>query len=242
VAYNKIEGFAYDAIRGLADTSTYEYNIITTSYGIDNAHDDAFQSWSTDSAGKVGQGTVSNVVIRGNLIIDQTDPAQAFPQQYGMQGIGNFDGFSENWVIENNIIITDMWHGIALYGARNCRIMNNTVVKNPLNRTDKTPWIAIYPHKTRGAGEGNIVSNNLVSDLGEMTGVQQRSNNIVIRKKTYQDYFINYAGYDVHLRLGSKAINAGTGTGAPLIDRDEHSRALPVDAGAYEFTPARNNK
>ena len=33
-----------------------------------------------------------------------------------------------DWVIENNVVIVDHWHGITLGGARNCRIVNNTVI------------------------------------------------------------------------------------------------------------------
>jgi len=31
-------------------------------------------------------------------------------------------------VVENNVILTDHWHGISLYGAQRCRVINNTVV------------------------------------------------------------------------------------------------------------------
>ena len=54
------------------------------------------------------------------------DPNQPF--RGTLQGLGCFDGFYIDWVIENNLVVTDHWHGISLCGAVNCRIVNNTVV------------------------------------------------------------------------------------------------------------------
>ncbi len=45
-----------------------------------------------------------------------------------MQGIFGKDGMFEDFVIENNAVIVDHWHGISLYRTTNCRIINNTVV------------------------------------------------------------------------------------------------------------------
>ena len=45
-----------------------------------------------------------------------------------MQAIGCFDGWFVNWVVENNVIITDHWHGITFLGMRDSRIVNNTVI------------------------------------------------------------------------------------------------------------------
>jgi parallel beta-helix repeat protein len=45
-----------------------------------------------------------------------------------MQDIGCFDGFFDGWVVENNVVITDHWHGISFYGMKNSRIVNNTVI------------------------------------------------------------------------------------------------------------------
>ena len=79
-----------------------------------------------------------------------------------MQGIGCFDGFYEDWIIENNIIITDHWHGITLVGARNCRIVNNTVIDR--NSTKPGPLrIRIGNRKNGQPSTGNIIRNNLAT-------------------------------------------------------------------------------
>ncbi len=210
VSYNTIYGFMNDGIRGLSDDSRYEYNTVAGSYAIDDNHDDAFQSWSTDENGKVGLGKVSNVILRGNLFISQVDPDQPFKQNVsGMQGIGNFDGFFENWIVENNVILTDMWHGISFYGAINCKITNNVVLKSPFNAQPFTPWIAIYDHKKLGPSKGNIISNNLTSTIKERKGVITFDHNIDVLPKNYEEYFVNWKAFDVKLNPKIKKQQAG---------------------------------
>src|SRR5690606_12571794 len=82
------------------------------------------------SDGGVGTGVVRGVVIRGNVFINFTDPDREFAGS--AQGIGCFDGFFEDWVIENNVVVVNHWHGITLLGARNVRVVNNTVVDKRL--------------------------------------------------------------------------------------------------------------
>jgi len=232
VTGNVIAGFSGDAIRGLADNATYEYNIIKNAYKVDNNHDDGFQSWSTNASGQVGKGVVKDVVLRSNTIIAQTDPAQPFPGST-LQGIGCFDGFFENWTVENNIVITDMWHGISFYGATNCKIVNNTVVKNPLNVVAApVPWIGIYNHKDGRLSTGNIVRNNLTSDISSMSGAVLSNN---IKTSAYNFHFVNYGAFDLHLKARSTAVNAGTTLNAPATDLEQYTRSIPYDIGAFEY-------
>ena len=208
VSGNTIYGFVNDGIRGLADQCIYEYNTVAGSYGIDDNHDDAFQSWSTDEHGKVGMGKVSDVILRGNLFVSQIDPNQPFLQERGMQGIGNFDGFFENWTVENNIIITNMWHGIAFYGAKNCKITNNTVLSNPLSTLPFTPWIAIYDHKKGMASEGNSMKNNLATDFKEKKGVVDDSNNRKLPVSRLITDLKDWKAFDVRLNAAKAAVGA----------------------------------
>lgn len=199
INHNIIYGFANDGIRGLSNNSRFEYNTISGSYSVDDNHDDAFQSWSTDDAGKVGAGKIENVVFSHNFVISQLDPAQPFKQITGMQGVGNFDGFFENWLVDGNVIITDMWHGIAFYGAINCKIINNVIVKNPLNILPQTPWIAIYNHKKLGPSSENEISNNFTSTIGEKKGVAILKNNSEIPVAEYAKYLKNWKAFDATL-------------------------------------------
>src|SRR6185436_8988786 len=119
-------------LRGLSDYGKFEYNLIKNFYVANANHDDVFQSWSGGVYGiPVGEDTVTGIEIRGNTFISHTDPNQ--PLLTEPQAIGCFDGMFKDWIVENNLIITEHWHGISLYGAINCRVVNNTIVENPLN-------------------------------------------------------------------------------------------------------------
>jgi hypothetical protein len=62
------------------------------------------------------------------------------------------------WVVENNVVLTDHWHGISFYGARNLRIVNNAVDPGP-------PWIMVTAHKGGTPSRDTLVRNNLTTDL-----------------------------------------------------------------------------
>lgn len=231
VAHNVVQDFMSDGLRGLADNCVFECNTVKNCYKIDDNHDDGFQSWSGGEAGvKVGGGVVKGVTLRGNTFISYTDPAQPF--KAAMQGIGCFDGMFEDWVVENNLVVTDMWHGIAFYGAKNCRIVNNTVVKNPIDAAPRTPWIQISPHKRGMKSTGNLVRNNLVQTLNVTDDEATADHNIVMQKPA--DAFVDFAHFDFHPRSDSAAVDAGSSDGTPAQDLAGKRRIMPPDAGALE--------
>lgn len=242
VQSNVIDTFNGDGLRGLADFCTFEYNTVKNCVATNDNHDDGFQSWSNGPGG-VGTGVVKGVVLRGNIIINYEDPNLPFPGE--LQGIGCFDGFFEDWVVENNVVLVDHWHGISFYGARNCKFVNNTVVD--INNTGAGPsWLMVTAHKDGTASTGNIVRNNLVSDLALDAGSSTASNNI--ETTNYSAFFVNWAAHDVRLKAGSAAIDAGTSVDAPAIDILQAARPadgngdgkVAWDVGAYEYgaTPA----
>jgi parallel beta-helix repeat protein len=235
VSRNLIANFRGDGIRGLADNVIYEYNTIKNSYNVDDNHDDGFQSWSYGSGG-VGTGVVKNVVLRGNTIINFEDPNQ--PHKGELQGVGLFDGMFENWIVENNLVITNHWHGISFYGAINCKIINNTVVDNDLNPSPD-PWIMINDHKNGTPSSGVIVRNNISTDFS-ITGAVVEDHNIEFTMNSASTYFINPSGGtgNYHLNFSSPAIDSGSGDGAPNIDKDGITRPQGngFDIGCYEFT------
>ncbi len=84
-----------------------------------------------------------------------------------MQGIGFFDGPYFDCVIEINVVIVEHFHGIALFGANNCRIVNNTVLpyQGTFSYIAGPPWIQILSSKQGERSSDNIISNNLTTDL-----------------------------------------------------------------------------
>lgn len=230
VEYNTIENIMGDGIRGLASFCSYEYNVVKNFYNIDdNAnHDDGFQSYSNY------EDPVSDVILRGNKFISFTKTGD--PETGQMQGIAMFDGFFENWTIENNLVVTDHWHGISLYGVNNSKIINNTSVKNPIDFWGLTPWITVKPHKDARPSNNNVIRNNLATDIiddGVGTIVE---NNLVIGTGDYSLYFEDANNFNFDLTTTSAAIDAGISTDAPTIDINKNPRPLGAnwDVGCYE--------
>lgn len=235
VERNQIVGFSADGLRGLGDDGLFEYNLVKNVYVDDAAgdanHDDGFQSWSV-GAGGVGTGVVKGVVLRGNVFVNRDDPAQKLPN--AMQGIGCFDGTFEGWVVENNVVITDHWHGISFYGMRGSRIVNNTVI-DVNDVTPGPPWIKVAPHKDGTASRDVVVRNNLATAFAlEGTNVTG-DHNLVL--KDLGAVFVDPAKLDLHLRDGAAAIDVGSAELAPAIDVEGIARpqGSAVDLGAYEW-------
>ncbi len=230
VEHNEVDSFSGDGMRGLGDYTTFQYNLVKNCYDVNDNHDDGFQSWSNGPGG-VGTGEVTGMVLRGNVIINYEDPNQ--PLRGPLQGIGCFDGTFVDWVVENNVIITDHWHGISLYGARNSRIVNNTVL-DPNGDSPGPPWIKIENHKNGTAPVNCLVANNLTTDLANASGVTEDHNMII---DDPGKFFVNPGAYDVHLLDNAPAIDQGTSDNAPTHDIEGIARpqGSGVDVGAYEW-------
>ena len=249
-SYNTVKNFAGDGMRGLADNGTFKYNVVKDNYAIDTNHDDGFQSWTNE--GGVGKGTLKNIVLIGNIFINYTDPDRDFLGP--MQGIFGTDGMFEGFVLENNVVIVDHWHGISLYGATNCRIINNTVIDayfgvtypnhpDPNVRGPLGPsWIKIANHKNGTQSTGNIVRNNIANQivLGN-TGVGVQDHNLILIGNNSGDYeveFIDWQNFDFHLKENATAIDKASENLAPVLDADRNSRPVGTafDIGAYEYS------
>ncbi|MBX3459932.1 MAG: right-handed parallel beta-helix repeat-containing protein [Planctomycetes bacterium] len=233
---NVIDGFSGDGIRGLGDYGVYEYNVVKNAIDVgDGHHDDGFQSWSVGPGG-VGTGSVTGVVLRGNTFINHENPSH--PMRTTMQGVGCFDGWFDDWVIENNVVITDHWHGITLLGARNCRIVNNTVI-DLYTGTPGPSWIQIGFHKDGTPSEDCVIRNNLsntISVPGGQTNIVS-DHNILVNDPSL--FFVDPAAFNLRLLETASAVDAGSGALAPGIDRDKFARpyGAGIDVGAYEWHP-----
>ena len=264
VRKNVIENFVGDAIRGLASYCKFEYNLVKNVYDITGYysseegpgnHDDGFQSY-TSAVGGIEE-VVEGVVLRGNKFICYTDPNQI--EKGMMQGIACFDGYYYKWIIENNVVITDSWHGITFLGCEQSVIVNNTVMDNWIENDlviggaivgEMTPWIWIGPLKSdRGSGPSNdnIIRNNLITqskagfagyksilDEGVNTIVE---NNVEVPTVQKDTYFVDIQNFDFHEKTGAPSMDNGINIDLPVNDRDENSRLVgpAADAGAYEF-------
>ncbi len=232
ISHNLLNNFGADGFRGLGNGSQFLYNRIQNALVDDYAtgnHDDGFQSWATN-------GPVKNITLKGNQIFSHTDPTLPLKTSI-LQGLVNFDGFSERWVIEDNIVLTDHPHGITLLGAKFCRVNNNTVINNPLHLFSygNPPWIRIGPHKNGAKSSGNLTRNNLMA-FNYQDGDPGSFDHNLIANNT--DHFVDYAHWNFHLKPGAAPINAGTFVDGSTLDNDEKIRldSFP-DIGAFEFGP-----
>jgi hypothetical protein len=231
---NLVDGFSADGLRGLGDNGRFEYNRVQNNYvgdPPDTNHDDGFQSWSVGPGG-VGTGEVRGVVLRGNVFVNLLNPSH--PLRSSMQAIGCFDGFFVNWVVENNVVVTDHWHGITFLGMKDSRIVNNTVID--LNQSSPgPPWIMVNPHKDGRPSENVVVRNNLATDFAvEGTNVVA-DHNVEFTSAGAAALFLA-PPFDLRLRPGTTAVNTGSKALAPPLDAEgvQRPQGAGVDLGAYE--------
>jgi len=228
VAGNEIINFSRDGMRAIGSDGIYEYNIIKNCYKVDDNHDDGIQSFTTNG------NVVDRNTLRGNIIINREDPNQALSGT--LQGIGCFDGFYHDWVIENNLVFVDHYHGISLYGARNCTIINNTVLDPTPDETPGSIWIRIHPHKDGSPSSDNIVANN-VSNRFIIDGGVEISNFVLTDHTDYQENFVDFLNNDFHLISSSVLVDSADIEWATEIDLDQvlRNNGDGPDIGAYEF-------
>jgi hypothetical protein len=229
---NLVENFAGDGIQGLGDHSTFQYNTIKNCYDVNGNHDDGFQSWAPkQSDGSRGERV--GIVVRGNTIINYEDPDQ--PHRGALQGIGCFGSGFVDFVIENNVVITDHGHGITLKGARDSRIVNNTVL-SPKDPRSAPPRVTMTAPKDSARCEGCLIRNNLAMAFGiDKKPGMVADHNLTIRNPA--KLFVDVDGYDFHLKKRSRAVNTGSPKLAPEIDIERVPRpwGSGYDIGAYEY-------
>ncbi len=198
----------------------------------DGNHDDGFQSWSVGPGG-VGTGEVRDVVLRGNVILNNEDPDH--PLHATLQGIGCFDGLFVDWVVENNVVITDHWHGISLYGAIGGRIVNNSVID--LNAVSPGPALDHAQQLTTGrrARTCSCATTWRPTTRSPAPGLVE-DHNVEIQDAAA---LFEAPPFDLRLKSGSAAIDAGSPTQAPPRDADRFPRPQGdgFDLGAYERCP-----
>ncbi len=156
---NRVSGFSGDGMRALGDGSLVEGNLVQDCFQINANHADGFQSWSRGRNGRAGGGILRGLSLIGNRIIEWTGPPR-HPLRCELQGIGLFGGMYQDLTIQNNIVAVRAWHGIAVYGALDTMIVNNTVV-NAAGPNRKRPWIGVFDHKNGTPSQRVVVANNV---------------------------------------------------------------------------------
>ncbi|MCA8911182.1 MAG: hypothetical protein KDB82_05735 [Planctomycetes bacterium] len=174
---NVVSHFSGDGIRTTRDGQVVQHNVIrnvtvSAADGDDN-HDDAIQCFLFNK----GTGTVRNVTVRENLIIMRE--SEDLPWPAPMQAVGFFDGPLINFTVDGNVINTSHWHGVSLYDAQDCKILNN-VAYTQWTEEKLRPWVQLGS-KGKGEIKGNVVKDNYAYtfDLKNDKDVVAENNNKV---------------------------------------------------------------
>ena len=240
---NTIRNYSVDGVRLISNNLYFAYNTITDCYKVDDNHDDAIQSYTVGAEG-VGTGILRNVVIWGNLIIGTTDfdnPLAGSPQ-----GIGCFDGFFDNWIVENNVVIVDHYHGISFYGMHNGTIAHNTVI-DQVPGNDISPWIMVHDHKNGIPSANCLVVNNIAHRTVSAGNQITTEANFVLRENDIEDLtqvFTDPDEFDLHLKgsVVNQEYIIDQGVYKEELeschhDKEGNERDEFPDLGAYEYIP-----
>ena len=231
VVGNEIKNFSGDGLRGLGDHSLFEENVVKNCYQVNPNHSDGFQSWSVGADGRPGTGVIKDVTLRRNLIVNYEDFYQ--PYACKLEGIGMFNGVYEDWTIENNIIVVDNWHGISVFGAKNVRIKNNTVMD--IDYFPPGPaTITIISLAGDDPAEASLIANNIANEIKiEGDGVERFGN---LEIDDLDDVFVDIDDGDYQLPEDSEAIDNGVPDPAMTVDFFGNPRPAGKgpDVGAVE--------
>ncbi|MBN1117343.1 MAG: right-handed parallel beta-helix repeat-containing protein [Bacteroidales bacterium] len=243
VVNNSVIDFCGDGSRVNSNHVLFAYNTIIGCLKVDDNHDDGIQSFSRGDDGTAGTGVVSGVTIRGNIIIGVKDFNN--PMYGSLQGIGCFDGMFDNWIVENNLIVSNTYHGISFYGMLNSKILNNTVI-DQVTGDDVSPWILIHEHKNGTESNNCTIANNIVSSSVSYSGENvEAGNNFVFGKSNYDSVlfmFVDPQNNDFHLLDNAYTRNNIIDKGmvfkslvSSQADLEQELRADSPDLGAYEY-------
>lgn len=229
---NVIRGFGNDGIQITADNVVVRGNQIEDCVKVDDNHDDGIQAWSLGPEGKPGRGTVKNLKVQNNIILEWRG-RQAPALVCDLQGIGLFDGTYTGLEITNNLVMVSAYHGISVYGGIDSVIANNTVLHRTRAGADR-PWIGVFTHKDGRPSRRMVVANNLAPKFA----IARESGALTTRQNMTERYparqmVAPYEG-DFTPRADSGMMDTGARTHAPARDLFGRLRGAAPDVGAIE--------
>lgn len=208
---NTVDGISGDGARALGDYTIFENNLFKNFKKVSGNHDDCIQSWATTN-GKVDQAaSVTGVEIRNNICIDTTG-SHSDPLYSNPQGYVQFDGYSKDTIIENNVYISSAYHGITRSGGTNTIIRNNTIIdSDPVVNSADTVWIRVSSTKAGGAPTNNTIIDNVTNKAVTQTApaVTTAYNNQTVKIANYDNLFRDWKNGDVRLKAGVSLNGAG---------------------------------
>lgn len=227
VSNNLVDGFMGDGGKATAG-STWSDNLIKNHFDVSGFHTDGIQAAS--------KSVMADLTIKNNKIFEWTYLDKPdHPMRGGVQGIGMFDGIYKNLVVENNLVVTNNAHGIAIYGIDGGRIVNNTVVTS--RGSLKYPWIKIASHKDGRQSVNVLVANNVAASyqIGNGSGSVVSKNNFVLTDRAAT--FTDHVNLDFSPLEGGPLVDTADAASAPEFDLNGNSRMNgKPDIGAIELS------
>ncbi len=214
--HNTIDGFGDDGLDYDSNNVTITHNLVTDSEDLgDGNHNDGMQ-------GQVGRisgtsTTYSNIIIDNNFVARQTNPNLPALGGYesSFQGIDAFDEDWNNLEVENNVVLTNLWNGLAFSSVHGGTFAHNTVLNdgtiggndavggNPDNYQTR---LVIGATTHQGATTTNVTVQDNIADqmIVNTTGITLQNNLIL----NYLDY-ISTSGVEavVNNKNGSYGTN-----------------------------------
>ncbi|MGJ0429767.1 hypothetical protein [Methylobacter sp.] len=214
---NIVTDFSMDGIRVIANNNNIKNNIIKNNYVINENHSDGIQGFSTS------KNELSDISIIGNIILNRDKKEYYYSK--GMQGIGFFDGPMKNIIVENNIIMSFTWQGIALYDASQSNVIGN-IVFTPQKIQDAASRITLGSKNKGGNFDAYYASNfankyvfesynNLIKENNKLIRGDQESENFFMDSliKRLDDINLEYEKYHPvshEPRVDERFINIGS--------------------------------
>lgn len=147
IANNVIDKFLYDATRVIGSSIVFEDNQIMDNYNYHSNgwHNDGLQSFI------LNEPTNDYVILQRNLVMltkdfsRNTNKSASEDMYMGyFQGFGCFDGPFSYWLVQDNIILVNHWHGMTFNNERSFEVINNYIL--PLHWTKVTRGNEGPPH------------------------------------------------------------------------------------------------
>ena len=274
---NTIDHFGDDGLDYAANDLIISGNYVHDNEDVgDGNHNDCMQGFpgpldkatAPKNPNGVPYTAYSNITIKDNFCIRQTDPNLKFPVYF--QGIDAFDSDWTNLTVVNNVVVTSACWGIGYGSLHGGKIVNNTVLDDgsDVGTKNRAGGIMCRPaiiggEKTHQGLPSNdvIIRNNIANGIyvdPRMTmdhniclaiagGCRSKPGEFrdhnIFDVRGAQGEFVTFDPaklvFDLRLKAGALAIGAGNPDGAPPADITGAARGNPVDVGAYRYNAGK---
>lgn len=225
-----------------------------------------YQNWNSDQTVEIKNYIIGNTCFRNENYVPRTfEGITAIADGNGIviddSRNTQFDSplgvYLGKTYVANNVVFDNGARGIHCYSSDNVVVANNTLYKNcqspSIQNGELTAIEAsnivfanniVFPDNNvppieNFSASNLVVENNLWAVNAELASPY--GENTVVGNPDFVFESSNFNEADFELLSTSVAINAGTLTYAPLLDKNGNARVGLVDIGAYEFQTILNN-